>query len=84
LRRLKRQSLTLGRSTNSAVVSEDSFFRHWPNRALGIGKNYKDIFAQIMNNFYSFLLLSSSLFLRVLRAFAVRKKNQSAKHKKIL
>jgi hypothetical protein len=27
-----------------------------------------------MNNFYSLLLLSSSLFLRVLRAFAVRKK----------
>jgi len=34
---------------------------HW---ALGIGKIYKAIFAQIMNNFYSLLLLSSSLFLR--------------------
>jgi hypothetical protein len=35
------------------------------------GQIYKAIFAQIMNNFYT-LLLSSSLFLRVLRAFAVR------------
>jgi hypothetical protein len=39
---------------------------------LGIGKIYKAIFAQIMNNFYSLLLLYSPLFLRVLRAFAVR------------
>jgi hypothetical protein len=66
------------------LVSEDSFFRHWANRALGngqtghwanralgIGKIYKAIFAQIMNNFYALLLLSSPLFLRVLRAFAV-------------
>ena len=34
---------------------------------MGIGKIYKAIFAQIMNNFYSLLLLSSSLFLRVVR-----------------
>ncbi|MEG4812646.1 hypothetical protein QUA82_34625 [Microcoleus sp. F8-D3] len=55
----------------------------WPNRARGIGKIYQAIFAQIMNNFYSLLLFSSPLFLRVLRAFAVRKKKPIANHKKL-
>jgi hypothetical protein len=56
---------------------------HWPNRALGIGKIYKAIFAQIMNNFYSLLLLFS-LPSRPSRLRGSLKKDTIANHKKLL